>query len=89
MSIVEWNVTEAKDRFSELLDRAEREGPQHIRRGDRVYVITPQPEEPGERRNRLVEIIRRGPSWDGLEIGRIPGGMREAMTGGETRVVQQ
>jgi hypothetical protein len=74
---MEWDVAEARDNFTDLLDRVKQEGPQQIRQGDTVYVITSQSAEPGKHRNRLVEIIRSGPSWEGLEIGRIPGGMRE------------
>jgi hypothetical protein len=74
---MEWNVAEAREKFGELLDTVDTEGPQEIRRGDKVYVILPQARQPLRARNRLVEIIINGPSWEGVQIKRIPGNMRE------------
>ena len=72
-----WKVADAKNKLSELLDRVDHEGPQEIRRRGKVYVVSSLDEEPDTGMNRFVEIITSGPSWEGLEIGRIPGSMRE------------
>jgi prevent-host-death family protein len=34
-----WTEAEAKARFDELLDRAASEGPQLVRRGNRVFLV--------------------------------------------------
>lgn len=39
-----WAVAEAKAKFSEVLDRAEREGPQVVRRRGEEFVIATLPE---------------------------------------------
>jgi prevent-host-death family protein len=36
-----WNLSEAKNRLSEVLDRARRDGPQTIRRRGDAFVILP------------------------------------------------
>ncbi len=39
-----WAVAEAKAKFSEVLDRAEREGPQVVRRRGKEFVLVTLPE---------------------------------------------
>lgn len=72
-----WKVADAKNKLSELLDRVDQEGPQEIRRRGKVYVVSSLDEPAGTETNRFVEIITSGPSWEGLEIERLPGAMRE------------
>jgi prevent-host-death family protein len=72
-----WRIAEAKNRLSELLDRVDEEGPQEIRRRGKVYVVSSLDEGSGAVTNRFVQIITNGPSWEGLEIERVPGSMRE------------
>lgn len=72
-----WKVADAKNKLSELLDRVDEEGPQEIRRRGKVYVVSSLDDESESGRNRFVEIITSGPSWEGLEIERLPGSMRE------------
>ena len=72
-----WKVADAKNKLSELLDRVDEEGPQEIRRRGKVYVVSSMDEESESGTNRFVEIITSGPSWEGLEIERLPGSMRK------------
>jgi antitoxin Phd len=74
---VVWKVADAKNKLSELLDRVDQEGPQEIRRRGKIYVVSSLDEPTGTQTNRFVEIITNGPSWEGLEIERLPGTMRE------------
>ena len=37
--MAQWRVAEAKSKFSEMLDRTEREGPQIVRRKTREFYI--------------------------------------------------
>ncbi len=71
-----WAATEAKAKFSEMLDRAESEGPQVVRRRKREFVVLTreqlselkikrshsrkQPEAPSSRRT-LAEFFRNSP----------------------------
>lgn len=73
---MEWKLAEAKNRLSELLDTVDEDGPQEIRRRGKRYVVSARPVGEGER-NRLVEIITSGPSWEGLNLEGIPGKMRD------------
>lgn len=73
---MEWKVAEAKNRLSELLDTVDEDGPQEIRRRGKTYIVSARPHAEGER-NRLVEIITSGPSWEGIESDGIPGKMRD------------
>lgn len=47
-----WQVAEAKNRFSELITRALREGPQHVRRRDEEVVVVSRAEWDDLRRLR-------------------------------------
>ncbi|HEY0718011.1 MAG TPA: type II toxin-antitoxin system Phd/YefM family antitoxin [Streptosporangiaceae bacterium] len=68
-----WQVQEAKQRFSEVLRRAESDGPQVItRHGEEVAVIIEATEF-----HRLAgdtadfkEFLRSGPSFDELDLSR-------------------
>jgi antitoxin Phd len=68
-----WQVQEAKQRFSEVLRRAQSDGPQIItRHGEEVAVIIEATEF-----HRLAsdtmdfkEFLRSGPSWDDLDLTR-------------------
>lgn len=72
-----WKVADAKNCFSELLDSADEHGPQEIRRRGKVYILFAKPVDEEGTRNRLVEILLKGPSWDGVTVGCIPGKMRD------------
>lgn len=63
-----WNLADAKNRLSEVLDRAGREGPQRIRRRQESFVVLPErdyEELTGERAS-FIEFLLNGPRTDGL-----------------------
>lgn len=74
-----WNLTEAKNHLSELVNRALTEGPQRIlRRSDMVIVITEK------EYNRLCsqkpsfkEALLSAPSFENLDLARDRSPMRE------------
>ncbi len=67
-----WQLQEAKQRFSELVRRAEREGPQVVtRHGEEVVVVVPAEEYRrmsggGEKRMDFKEFLMSAP--EGLEF---------------------
>lgn len=76
-----WNLTEAKNHLSELVNRAMTEGPQKIlRRRDMVVVITE------DEYNRLrsqkpsfKDALLNSPSFEGVELTRDRSLMREGV----------
>ena len=74
---MEWEIDDTDSRFSELLDSVDEHGPQQIRHHGRLYILSPGPLEAEHPRNRLVEILTSGPSWDDVTIERLPGKMRD------------
>lgn len=70
-----WKVAEAKARFSELIDKALREGAQEItRHGKRAVVVVAADEwdRKVRRQGSLVEFLDRSPlGGSGLEIERL------------------
>lgn len=68
-----WQVTTAKTHFSELLDRAETEGPQRVQRRGRTYVILTEEALDDLRvrpRMTLGEFLLNAPKVHGLVIRR-------------------
>lgn len=81
MSTNAWTVAEAKAKFSELLNRAQLEGPQRITRHGRATAIVVSEEE-WERKNRrkgnLAEFLMNSPLRNsGLRVKRLRGGLRK------------
>lgn len=74
MHPVSWQLQEAKQRFSELVRRAESEGPQVVtRHGQAVVVVVSSKdyEGPGQStRSSLKELLLSGPSLDVLDLRR-------------------
>jgi len=65
-----WQLQDAKNRFSEVVDEAARSGPQVItRRGVEAAVVVSAADwaKLARRRSSLIEILRRAP--------RVPGGL--------------
>jgi antitoxin Phd len=67
-----WNLSEAKNRLSEVLDRAGKEGPQRIRRRKEAFVVLPEAdyEKLTGRTPAFKDWIMNGPSFDGVVIER-------------------
>ena len=73
--MAKWQVQEAKAKFSELMDKAEHEGPQIVTRHgeERVVVLSIEDYENMEpRKKSLRELLLGGPKFDDLEIEREP-----------------
>jgi prevent-host-death family protein len=70
---VAWQLQEAKQHFSELVERARTEGPQVVTKHGKEAVVVVSVEEYRRTRRaepRLVEFLRKAPDLDVLEIER-------------------
>ena len=80
MSTHTWTVAEAKAKFSELLERAQSEGPQKITKHGRttaVIVAAEQWEKKSKRKGSLAEFFAASPlRGSGMKIERLRGGLR-------------
>ena len=68
-----WQLQAAKQRFSELVERARREGPQVVTKHGKETVVVVSVEEYRRLRGddpSLVEFIRSAPDFDVLDIDR-------------------
>ena len=67
-----WNLADAENRLSEVLDRALRNGPQTIkRRGDTFVLMTAdQYEQLTGKKPSFTDWLLKGPSIDDLELPR-------------------
>jgi prevent-host-death family protein len=78
-SAVNWQVQEAKQRFSELLRIAHVQGPQVVtRHGEAVAVVIDISEyrHLTEKTTELKDYLRAGPVFDDLDLARPAGGPR-------------
>ena len=69
----EWQLYEAKNRLSEVVNRALAVGPQRIRRrGDTVVVLSQQEFDRlgGEKEPSFLEYWMQGPTMEGLDLTR-------------------
>ena len=77
---MEWRLADAKNRLSEVVNRALAEGPQRIvRRGDAVLVIAEHDYEKvaGKRLGFKEFLLTKGPSMEGLDLKRDRSPMRD------------
>jgi prevent-host-death family protein len=78
-----WTVAKAKAKLSEVIDRAETEGPQTITRNGRktaVVVAAEEWERKTMRRGSLAEFFAASPlRGSGLKVRRLPGRLRTAL----------
>jgi len=81
MSTHVWTVAEAKARFSELLQRAQAEGPQRITRHGRTTAIVVSPstwDKKNDRKGNLAEFLMNSPlRGSGVRITRLRGRLRK------------
>ena len=64
---MDWSLQDAKNRFSEVVQRARREGPQTVTlRGERAAVVLSAADYDALVRDRpsLVDDLLSGPAWD-------------------------
>ena len=69
-----WQLHAAKQHFSELVERARREGPQVVTKHGREAVVVVAAEDYRRLRDgapSLVDIIRAAPDFDALELDRV------------------
>jgi antitoxin Phd len=69
---MDWNLADAKNRFSELVNRALNEGPQRVRRRkDEVVVVSGRDyERLVGKRPRFKDYLLGGASFEGLDLTR-------------------
>lgn len=78
-----WTVAEAKNKFSEVIDKARREGPQIITRHGRSAVVVVDADAwertaMREARGNFADFLLASPlRGSGLEAPRLKGGVRE------------
>ena len=75
----QWKLADAKNRFSEVVNRALAEGPQHVhRREDAVVVLAQRDyEKLTGKRPDFQEFLLSGPSLAGLDLERDRSPMRD------------
>jgi prevent-host-death family protein len=82
MGTHKWTVAEAKAKFSEVVERAQSDGPQTItRRGRRAAVVVgaEEWERKTKRRGNLAEFFASSPlRGAGLQVKRVSGRLRKA-----------
>lgn len=71
---MDWNLAEAKNRFSELVSKALTEGPQRVRRRkDAVIVLSAaEYERLSGKRPGFKDYLRKGESLTGVDLERDP-----------------
>jgi antitoxin Phd len=69
---VDWNLADAKNRFSEVVNLALTDGPQRVRRRkDMVVIISAaEYERLAGKRMSFKEYLMNGPSFDGVDLER-------------------
>jgi antitoxin Phd len=74
-----WNLADAKNRLTEVVNLALSEGPQTItRRNDTVVVLSAaRYEELTGKRPSFKEFLSQGPSFEGLDLSRDESPMRD------------
>jgi prevent-host-death family protein len=81
MSTHEWTVAEAKAKFSEVIDRAQSDGPQTITRNGRTTAVIVAAEEwakKTKRRGTLADFLAASPlRGSGARIKRVRGRLRK------------
>ena len=71
--IMRWQIQEAKQRFSELINRAQRDGPQVVtRHGAEVAVViaTEEFHRLSKDEGAFKDFLASGPDWDLLDLDR-------------------
>jgi prevent-host-death family protein len=81
MSTHTWTVAEAKAKFSEVIDKAQSDGPQTITRNGRttaVIVAAEEWEKKTKRKGTLADFLAASPlRGSGVRIKRLRGGIRK------------
>jgi len=72
---MEWTVDEARERFDDLLDAADDEGPQVIFRDGKRYRVTAK--NPPEGEEDFIDFLMSAPGLEGVNIERDKRPLRE------------
>lgn len=75
----EWNLADAKNRFSELVNLVLTRGPQRVRRRKDAVVLlsASEYERLKGKRPTLKDYLLSGESFEGLDLDRAPGSSRD------------
>lgn len=77
---MEWKLAEAKNKFSEVINKVLLEGPQRVVRRSQSFIILEEKEYrklTGERQS-FTGFLMSGPSLEGVDLGRDQSAMRDA-----------
>lgn len=71
---MDWQLADAKNRFSELFNQAMAVGPQRVRRRKEAVIVLSEKdyERITGRRSSFKEYLSRGESFEGLDLVRDP-----------------
>lgn len=76
---MEWKLAEAKNKFSEVINKVLLEGPQRVVRRDQSFIILEENEYrklTGERQS-FTAFLMAGPSLEGVDLKRDQSAMRD------------
>ncbi len=76
---MEWKLAEAKNKFSEVMDKALMEGPQKITRRKNSVIVLDEREfvKLTGKKKGFKEHLFQGPSFEGLDLARDQSPMRK------------
>lgn len=77
---MEWRLADAKNKFSELVNRALSEGPQRVKRRNDVVIVLAEGDYEqltGAKASFKEFLLQEGPTLDGLDLERDRSPMRD------------
>lgn len=77
---MEWRLADAKNRFSELVNRALSEGPQRVMRRDDVVIVLAERDYEkltGAKPSFKEFLLENGPTLEGVDLERDPSPIRD------------
>jgi prevent-host-death family protein len=82
---MDWQLADAKNRFSELVSRTLTEGPQRVRRRNEAIVLVAEAEYERltGKRQGFIEFLLNAPDFSEVDLTRDRSPMREVNLGGE------
>ena len=77
--LMEWKLAEAKNKFTEVVNRALSEGPQRVTRRKDSVIIIAEAEYEGliGTQPTFKQFLMEGPSFEGLDFSRDPSPMKD------------
>lgn len=67
---MQWKLAEAKNKFSEVVERALTEGPQRVVRRDNAVIVLSEREYDNLTGKNFKEFLMSGPGFDGVDASR-------------------